>query len=151
MSVLLKGLGLVFVFCSCCAFGFYESGKLKKRVSRLSLFVCALTEYAQRVRVGTEEIDRLLCLSFGQETVRRTAEGFALTCPFSKKEDEKLATEFFCNIGMGNAEQEYERAKLYTALFSKRLEEAEKDARERCRLMKTLGVLSGCFLCIFLL
>ena len=151
MNVLLKGLGLICVFFSCCACGFYESEKLKKRVARLSYFVRAVTEYAQRVRIGTEEVERLLFLCFGEKEIKHTGDGFALSRAFPKKEDEKLAEEFFCNIGMGSAEQEFERAKLYTVLFSKRQEEAEKDARERGRLMKTLGVSVGAFLCIFLL
>ena len=151
MNVLLKITGLIFVFFSCCACGFYQSEKLKKRVVRLSDFVRAVHEYAQRVRVGTEEVERLLFLCFGEEEIRRTENGFSLTCAFMKKEDEQLAREFFCNIGMGSAEEEYERAKLYTVLFSERRGQAEKDAQERCRLMKTLGVSVGCFLCIFLL
>ena len=149
--MLLKAAGLAVLFFSSCSWGFFEAEKLKTRVRRLSFFVRALTEFSERVRVGTEEIDRLLFRCFGKNCVGKTADGFSAASFLKEKEDMALAQEFLCDVGMGNVQRESERAKLYVLLFSKKLEEAEKDARERCRLFRTLGVLGGCFLCIFLL
>ena len=151
MNILLKIAGLAVLFFSSCLLGFAEAEKLKNRVNRLSFFVRALSEYSERVRTGSEEIDRLLLRCFGDGCIRPAENGFCVL-PFLKdKEDARLAGEFFRDAGMRNARGESERAKLYGALFSGKLAEAEKDAKERCRLFRTLGVLGGCFLCIFLL
>ena len=151
MKILFKAIGLAVLFFSSCFFGFCEAEKLKDRVKRLAFFVRAASEYAGRVRVGTEEVDRLLLLCFGERYIRRRENGFSVLPCFTGKEDAALAEEFFRDVGMGDAQSEYERTNLYITLFSKRLEEAEKDVRERCRLFRALGVLGGCFLCIFLL
>ena len=151
MNILLKAAGLAALFFCSCFLGFAEAEKLKNRVRCLSHFVRALAEFSERVRTGSEEIDRLLVRCFGEDCIRRDEDGFRVL-PFLKdKEDACLAEEFFRDVGMSNAGGESERAKLYGALFSGKLAEAEKDAKERCRLFRTLGVLGGCFLCIFLL
>ena len=151
MNILLKASGLAVLFFSSCLLGFLQSEKLKKRVKRLSLLVRATSEYAERVRGGTEEIDRLLPLCFGNGLIAPTNNGFSAVPAYLRKEDIGLVNQLLFDIGMQGGESEYERAKLYAGLLSRQLEEAEKDAAERCRLFRTLGILAGIFLCIFLL
>lgn len=58
---------------------------------------------------------------------------------------------FFKDIGMSDSKSEYERCELYITLLEAQISEAEKNYTELGKLYKSIGLLSGIFICIFFL
>ncbi len=151
MAWLFKPVGLLLIFSACSLTGFFKAFQLKKRHKKLWRIYRSMSDLRERIRLGSGEIERLVNISFESDTVIFTREGAEINPACLEKEDTVLLEEFFSDLGMSDAESEYERIGLYMALTDKKCAEAEKKCGELCRLYNALGVLCGIFICIFFL
>ena len=106
----------------------------------------------EKLKAGElQELLSLLNLCFKDIKIAETEGGFiALDCDLNE-EDSALLNEFLKGLGMSDSQSEYNRAIGYSSLFENKFKEAQKDSKSLCKLYKSLGVLSGIFICIFFL
>lgn len=148
---LLKILGLLTVFSISSILGFMKSSALSKRSQKLYGFSKGMSTLAERIRMGSGEINELLKISFDSEQIGLGINGISVNEDYLKTDDVSLIKEFFEELGMNNIDSEYERTASYKTLIEIQRKSAEDDCNNLCRLYKTLGVLIGVFICIFLL
>ena len=151
MAWLFKLAGLITVFSACSLAGFFKSFALKKRHKKLLGLYRSMSDLRERIRMGAGEIERLVALSFSEDTVSLQNGKALINTMYLEKAETAVLEEFFSDLGMTDSESEYERIGLYMALTEKKCGEAEKKCGELCRLYSTLGVLCGIFICIFFL
>lgn len=140
--LLFKISGLLLIIFTCYTIGFLKSNELKLRTQRLYGFQKGICELKERIRANTGEIDALIRTSFSE---------YPINYSHLEKEDVLILEDFFKNIGMSDTKAEYERCELYINLLKTKTEEANAKYRELSRLYKNLGLMSGIFICIFLL
>ena len=150
MSVL-KVLGLFTIFGVSSIWGFLKSSFLKKRADKLIDFLKGLDFLSERIRIGACEIEELLKISFKEDLIVYKESGFSIDADYLKNEDISLISEFLSEIGMGDINSECERIKSYKTIIELQYSTAQNDCLNLCKLYKTLGVLIGVFICIFLL
>lgn len=146
-----KILGLIAIFSVCTIWGFIKSSDIKKRADKLLDFNRGIAQLAEKLRLGSGEISLLLSQCFCEKLIIPESNGFYIVETYLKKEDISLLREFFENLGMGDSSGEYDRAVAYANLIKEQYDIASKDSAELCKLYKSLGVLSGIFICIFFL
>ena len=149
--MLIKLTGLLIIFAACCFGGMYKSLKLKKRAEKLFLFAKALDDMAERIKAQAAEVSVLIKACFKAEEVFINGGKISFNNCFLEKEDINLLNEFFDDFGVRDKDGEYERTKFYAALLQKQYELSEVKCNKLCRLYNSLGVLSGLFICIFLM
>ena len=147
----LKVFGLFTVFGVSCIWGFFKSSLLKKRADKLTDFLKGMDFLSERIRIGTCEIKELLKISFKEDLIVYEESGFSIDADYLKNEDISLISEFLSEIGMGDINSECERIKTYKSIIELQYNTARNDCVNLCKLYKTLGVLIGVFICIFLL
>ena len=151
MAWLFKILGLITDFSVCSLAGFFKSFGLKKRHKKLLELYRSMADLRERVRMGSGEIERLIFLCFDEGTASISEGKAIINTMYLEKADAEILEEFFRDLGMSDAESEYERIGLYMALVGKKSDEAEKKCGQLCRLYSSLGILCGLFICIFFL
>lgn len=148
---LFKLSGMFLIFAVCTAFGFLKAAALKKRAEKLLNFSRSVAELGERIRSGGGEIKGLLAVCFSDGMLNIKDDGLSVDDSFLKKEDTALIEEFFGVLGMNDIHSEYERTLAYSELIKARHAEAYAEYREQSRLYRSIGPLSGIFICIFFL
>ena len=149
--LILKVSGLLTVFTVSCVLGFLKSSALNKRAGKLLDFLKGMDFLGERIKMGNCEIAELLKISFKDYLIIYNENGFFADGDYLKKEDIAPINEFLSKLGMSDTDSEYERIKAYKAIIELQHKTAESDCLNLCKLYKTLGVLTGVFICIFLL
>lgn len=148
---LLKIFGMFMIFLACSIGGILKARLIAVRTEVLRKTARSLSDLAERIRLSGGEIAELLNLCFKDIKIAETEGGFiALDCDLNE-EDSALLNEFLKGLGMSDSQSEYNRAIGYSSLFENKFKEAQKDSKSLCKLYKSLGVLSGIFICIFFL
>lgn len=145
----LKFLGLVLVFASSAAFGFYKSFSLKQKQKNLLKICNGISLLGELIRTSKAEKNELLEKALGEEFFLKIT-----NCPSLLKLEKStlsLLDEFLSGFGSGDVEAEYNRAKSYSKLFYKEYSHLEEQNLSKCKLYSSLGVLLGIGLCIFFL
>ena len=149
--MLLKFLGLGFIFISSSAFGLYKSALLNLRAKRLGKICDSLKLLAEHIRIGGKELGELTALCFNGGEI----EYLNGKCRINKENlsdgDIKLIEEFFGGFGFLDRDAEYNRTISYIKQLETEYSEALKLKAERGKLYKTLGFCTGLGLCIFLI
>lgn len=147
----LKILGLLTIFSVSSILGFLKSSVLYNRSQKLLDFLKGMDFLAERIKMNSGEISELLKISFKEGLLTKTDNEISVNSDYLKKEDISPINEFLNNLGMGDIKSEYERIKAYKTIIKLQYETARNDCLNLCKLYKTLGVLTGVFLCIFFL
>ncbi len=147
----LKALGLLTVFSVCTSAGFIKSATISRRAKKLSDFYRSICSLAERIRVGSEEILRLIEICFDKSLCGISENKIIIDESYLSPDDIKLLYELFEGIGMGDSVSEYNRISSYGRLIKIQCERAGSDTAQLCKLYKSLGALGGIFICIFLL
>lgn len=142
MKLLFKITGFILTVFTASAIGYFKSAQLKSRYEELTAVHKNISHLKESIRLHGGESDRLIKQSFGKSSINKTV---------LHKEDIGLLNEFFDNFGFCDTKAECERCELYIELFKSKIEEAEKKYRESGKLYKSLGIMCGIFICIFLL
>lgn len=148
---LFKASGMFLIFAVCTALGFLKAATLKKRAEKLLGFSRSVAELGERIRSGGGEIKGLLAVCFSDGMLNIKEDGLSVDGSFLKKEDTALIEEFFGALGMNDIHSEYERTLAYSELIKARYAEADAEYREQSKLYRSIGLLSGIFICIFFL
>ena len=136
----LSGFGLILLTTYIA--GYLKSNSLNLRRKKLIAIKSAINDLKQRIRLSHTEIDKLILISFKDiDDMYSNLE----------KSDTEIIKDFFKNIGMSDTKAEYERCELYLSLLDTQIIEAEKNYTELSKLYKSIGFLSGIFICIFFL
>lgn len=141
MRLLFKILGLLFILTVSTAFGFLKAAALKKRQNQLLQIKNGLLKLKEqlRMRSGNKQILLNNCFPFLEELITL------------KYEDKTLWNNFLADFGKGDTKQEHDRCESYIALFDNAFRQARNEYNEQQKLYKCLGVLSGIFICIFII
>lgn len=142
MNLLFKALGFVLIISSTTLFGFLKSNSLRARYKKLCSIKNAVSDLKQRIRLSHGEIDKLIALSFEKIPDYYSDLG---------KSDIEIVKEFFSNIGLSDTKAECERCELCISLIDTQILEAQSDCQNLSKLYKSIGFLSGIFICIFFL
>lgn len=142
MALLFKILGFILIIATTFSIGFLKSSELGIRYKKLQSIQKGIGELKERIRMGGGEIDRLLASSFHQYPIDYCS---------LEKDDIEILNDFFSNVGLSDTKSEYERCEVYINLLKDKIEEANAKYRETARLYKSIGLLGGIFICIFLL
>lgn len=146
---LFKALGLLFLFTACAMFGFLKSESLKKRKIALGVFIKALSQIAELVRIGTYEIEELCRLCFETSFVKMENGAPKLLCEELADSDKELIEEYFKGFGLTDTESEYKRTKLYISLLEQQYSSAAELYSKQGGLYRSVGLMGGLILCIF--
>ncbi len=142
MTLLFKISGFILIIFTTFSIGFLKSNGLGSRYKKLESIQKGISELKERIRLGSGEIDRLLTSSFRE---------YPINYSYLEKGDIEILNDFFSNVGLSDTKAEYERCEIYINLLKNKIEEANTKYRETARLYKSIGLLSGIFICIFLL
>ena len=142
MGGFIKFLGLILLFCSCTAAGFWKAAALRRRVKTLDAVDTALSELSRRVASDGRERQFLLA-----ETI--TKRGLSAENPFLSADDRKMLAEFLLSFGSGDAETEQHRIALCRGNLHEQRNAAKRAADERARLYRVTGFCMGAAGCIF--
>lgn len=142
MRMLFKTVGLLFILAVCTAAGFIKAFSLKSRLDSLNEIKSGLLKLKERLRLHGGDKKRLLgsCFSSPPENFNDLT-----------GEDKALWNEFWGDFGTGDTKQEYDRCTAFIALFDNIISKAMREYQEQQKLYKSLGFLSGIFICIFFL
>ena len=149
--LLFKILGLGVVFLVSAALGRLKSEKLRQRRDKLGEIIKALNRLCDLVRIGGYEIDELISLCFDSSVLSFEKGNFFICEEYLLKEDISLLKELFSGFGVSDKEGEAKRIKLFCSLLEDKHYNAEKNFSELGRLYRSVGLLSGLILCIFLM
>ena len=141
MRMLFKWLGLLTLLFVCTAIGFLKAYSLKGRFDELLLIRNGILKLKERIRLHFGDKTRLIkdCFPIYIDEFKNLNAG-----------DKALFEEFLSNLGKGDTQEEIERCAAYISLFADKLQDAKNEYDEQQKLYKTLGFLSGIFICIFL-
>ena len=142
MTLLFKISGFILIIFTTFSIGFLKSSELGSRYKKLESIQKGIGELKERIRMGGGEIDRLLNSSFHE---------YPIDYSCLEKGDIEILNDFFSNVGLSDTKAEYERCEVYINLLKNKIEEANAKYHETARLYKSIGLLSGIFICIFLL
>lgn len=151
MSALFKFLGLILIFSACTGCGLLKSSSLQKRKDKLYSFSRSLSQLAEYIKADGGEIELIFSSCFEKNCIEIKNFKPCLNKSFLEKEDIALLEEFLDEFGIRDAESEYRRTLLYASLIEKQGAISENKCKELCNVYNKLGVLSGLFLCIFLI
>lgn len=149
--MLIKALGLIFVFLSSSAFGMAKANKLSLRAEKLRRITGGLNMLAEHIRIGGREVERLIPLCFKETEISFSGGKYSINNEYLEPVDIKLLDEFFSQLGYGDSESEYKRTIGFVKMIDKQFRDAVKLKTEQGRLYKTMGVTVGVGLCIFFL
>ena len=146
----MKFLGFFLIFSVCAALGVLKSLSLKERALTLNTYQKALHTLAERVRADSRELSVLLPICFEQKALFRQ-NSIIFDKEHLTKADIALLEEFFSSLGKGEKQAEYERIKLFCTLLQNAQGEADSEYQKSGKLYRTIGVLAGIGICIFLI
>lgn len=149
--LLIKIIGLITVFSVCTAAGFMKSAAINKRAKKLSDFYRSICSLAERIRIGSDEILRLVEICFDRSLCGISENKIVIDESYLSPDDIRLLNELFSGLGMEDSTSEYNRINSYLRLIEIQCESANADTAQLCKLYKSLGALCGIFICIFLL
>lgn len=142
MIWLFKLSGFVLIIVATYIMGSLKSNSLNLRRKKLIAIKNAINNLKQRIRLSNTEIDKLIAVSF---------EGIPDIYKDLENRDCEIIADFFKDLGMTDSKAEYERCEVYISLLNTQIAEAEKNYTELSKLYKSIGFLSGIFICIFFL
>lgn len=142
MIWLFKLLGFALIIVATYIMGSLKSNSLNLRRKKLIAIKNAINNLKQRIRLSNTEIDKLIAVSF---------EGIPDIYKDLENRDCEIIADFFKDLGMTDSKAEYERCEVYISLLNTQIDEAEKNYTELSKLYKSIGFLSGIFICIFFL
>ncbi len=146
---LFKILGLLFLFTVCTVLGFIKSEALKKRTMALSVFIKALSQIAELVRIGTYELDELCRLCFENSFVTMENGRPKILCEHLLPADKELLDEYFKGFGITDTESEYKRTRLYISMLEQQHSSAAELYSKQGGLYRSVGLMGGLIICIF--
>lgn len=142
MKLLFKVLGFIFIIFTTSAIGFLKANSLNIRYKKLCNIHSGMANLKEKIRLHCGETSTLLNQCFDE---------FPINYTVLKEQDTEILKDFFENLGMGDTKSEYERCQAYMNMISNKINDAKKEYLELNKLYKSMGVLSGIFICIFLL
>ena len=148
--MVLKSIGAVLIILTGTFCGLKLSRKLTLRKNKLKGFYLYFQEISDRIKTG-EELISIYESKTAKNLIKREGFKVSLWEEGLNMEDKKLLTEFFSFLGMGDTNSQVSRCQIYREFVNKRLEEAEKEVREKSKLYTSLGVSFGLFIVILLI
>ncbi len=142
MRLLFKISGFILIILTTSFLGFLKSNTLNLRYKKLCDLKNAVIDLKQRIRLSHNEIDRLIAVSF-----KNIPDYYSNL----EKSDIEIIKDLFENIGMSDTRAECERCELCISLLNTQISDAKNNYTELGKLYKSVGFLSGIFICIFFL
>lgn len=146
-----KVIGLLCLLSCFTGFGFLKAYELKARKTALEKFLKGIKTLSGSVLLCKNGIAPLFADCFPANSVFITNEKPQFCGKGLSTQDVSLLTEFFEGFGKTSALEESKRCEFYALLLEKNLQEAVDTYGKLFSLYRSLGFLSGLFVCIFLL
>ncbi len=140
--LLFKLCGFALVIFSCAFVGFLKANHLNMRVKKLCYLQKGITRFKELVRLHGGETDRLLDKCF---------ESRPIDYSYLELGDHEIVSGLFEEIGMLDTESACNRCELCLSMLKTKYDEAQKKYRDLGKLYKSIGALTGVFICILLL
>ena len=141
---MLKFFGVLMIFVSCAALGFFKAFSLGARVKSLKQIYAGLDLLYIRISQTNDELPKVLKTCFSDcrcITIDRHKALILKDC--LKPSDITVLEELFSTLGSGNKESECAKISLCKTQIEKNLLLAEKTYLEGAKIWQTLGVCTG--------
>ena len=147
---LFKLLGLLLVFSGCFLGGMLMSEKLRLRTLKLEALVKSFSHLASLLKVGGYEVAELCGKCFNNSLITVKNGVFKVETKNLTSEDISILEDFVSDFGMLEPEGEHNRANIYSRLIDEQYSKAKDEYRSLSRLYRSVGIMGGLILCIFL-
>ncbi len=147
-----KVVGLCFTVAAGFLAGLYFSAKLKSRLDALNWYIKLSEKLADKIRYSGAETPKIVSSVSGCEKFYTVDFPFTVTLKSNglQAADEILVNDFFTELGSGDTETEIKRCTLLKKELLSKRGTAEKEYKEKGKVYKSLGFLSGLALAIIL-
>ncbi len=144
---MLKTVGCILTVAVGAAIGIRAADRLRSRYKKLLSHYIYIGEIADLMRRGAP-LDEVFMSERANGLI--VADGYRVQVAREdlKYEDQKLISEFFSGLGMGDLEAGIARCDTYKELLHKRVSEAEQEMKQKSRIYSLLGVFSGILIAI---
>lgn len=142
MKLLFKFIGLILIITVCASAGFLKANKLKLRAEKLASLQKGVIRLKELIRLGCGEIDQLVAQSFKE---------YPLDYSYLEMADCEITEGLIKEIGILDSISAYNRCEICITLLDNLKVEAEQNYHELGKLYKSIGALSGIFICILLI
>ncbi len=148
----IKLLGIILIVISCSAAGFMKSLSVKARSRKLLMFCDGLDALYAYIEQGGCELYTAINSSFLKCGFICYENKNTVCCDNDlNREDKTLIDEFFASLGHSTKKAECDRISACRISMQKRLNEAERDTAQKCKLCEIFGICIGLTIGIFLI
>lgn len=133
----------IFLLCS-ILFGFSKSHTLRMRELKLRKFYNGLDKLYEYISGGYENLEKALRFSFDDcDFIKVNASKSFCRCQELTSDDINFINNFLCSLGRSCKKAECERIRLCENTILKRIQQAENECDQKCRLWQSLGICIG--------
>lgn len=149
MTVVFKCLGIIILFISLSALGFYAATKTERHLKVTGEFIAYITELRDRILYEGSELSVLIQKVFGQSPLIELKDGkITVTDCGINKTERKIVEDFFIKLGSTECQGEISRAELCISLLRDEQSRTASQTAEKSKLYRILGVCGGILGCI---
>ncbi|MBR3969193.1 MAG: stage III sporulation protein AB [Clostridia bacterium] len=151
--MIFKLLGLVMITVSSAIIGFLKSRSLTARRKKIELVYDATGILYEYINQGGCELDYAIKEAFTKCVFLQVEKG-KYSCDGDRDltdEDKALINDFFKGIGRSVKSVECDRINAFSTKIKSKLNDAQKDCEQKCKVYQTFGVCAGLIIGILLI
>lgn len=134
MILLLKILAIVLITLSCGGFGFLKAEELSAKVKELTMLGDFLCDIKENIRYSATPANKLL---------ENLKEKYAVIFSSKNKDTNSILDEFISSFGTSDISGQISLCDNLKSKLDIRLDFAKKEAMDKGKIYKTLGLLGG--------
>ncbi len=148
---MIKLIGAAAIVIAASGIGFYKARCLEKRLSTLVKAARMLGEIKIALNYSLMTTEDIITFLETNSSLKQLAEqrNGSISC-LSERENQLLA-DFWAQLGSSDLESQLSSADMYIAELEEDISEIRESKEAKCRLYRTMGILSGLFICIMLI
>ncbi len=150
--LIVKVLGMLLTVAACSLIGIFKGQTLKNRCKKLNAFCVGLDVFFEHIDDGGCELDEAIKGSFDKCDFLYHSNGDTFCYDNDLNAGDKaIIDDFFISLGHSAKKAECERIKLCKVRMQKRLNEAENESEQKCKVYSTFGICIGLGIAILLI
>lgn len=146
---MVKLLGMIAVVASTTLIGFFSSREIESRSSQLEKAILMLDEIEIYLKFGVLRCDEIFDKISEKKDYDLLCENNLEKTSLLPKEKQVLY-DFYKQFGTTDLDGQLSALSMYRSVISQSCDELNKIKQNKCRLLRTAGVLAGIFVCLVL-
>lgn len=139
---MLKTIGCIITVAVGAAIGIRAADRLRARYKRLLSHYIYIGEISDLMRTGAP-LGEVFVSDSAKGIIKAEGYHIQIVSDDLNRDDQRLLSEFFSGLGMGDLEAGIARCATYRELLHKRVCDAEQEMKQKSRIYSLLGVFSG--------